>query len=129
MLPDQFKTTRQNLSKGKTIAFMNIFGLLFGLFAFYAINEIKHDGFHPDATNILGHYEWYRAITGQTEDDKVSANATSDHRKTGAEIPVSNSTASSMDCTSSMLRRNVFLTSFKLVRRGLACKNERTCLN
>ena len=66
---------------------MNIFGLLFGLFAFYAINEIKHDGFHPDATNILGQYEWYRAITGQPEDGKLNAPALPGaHTATGVEI-------------------------------------------
>jgi hypothetical protein len=128
MLPDQFKTTSQNLSGGKALAFINIFGLFVGLAFFGLVARCAIDDFQPDATSIFGQYEWYKAITGQPEDAKANISASANYTPTPA-ISVSNSTASSMVCTPSILNRKVFLTSFKLVRRVLACKNERTCLN
>jgi hypothetical protein len=128
MLPDQFKTTSRNLSRGKAFAFMNIFGLFVGLAFFGLVARYAVGDFQSDATIIFGQYEWYKAITGQPEDGKANASASTNYTPTPA-ISVSNSTASSMVCTPSILNRNVFLTSFKLVRRVLACKNESTCLN
>jgi len=130
MLPHQFKTIRQGFSRGKALAFMNIFGLFvgvifFGLVAFYAANNLTKDGFHPDASGIFSLYEGDNA---QSVENKIGSTLPANHTPTAA-ISLNNSTASSMVCTPSILSRNVFLTSFKLVRRGLACKNDNTCLN
>ncbi len=56
MLKNYFKIALRNLSKHKTLAFINIFGLSVGiacfiLFMLYAINEFSFDGFHKNAAN------------------------------------------------------------------------------
>ncbi|HXB42532.1 MAG TPA: ABC transporter permease, partial [Puia sp.] len=56
MLKNYFKIALRNLSKQKTLAFINIFGLSVGiacfiLFMLYAINEFSFDGFHKNAAN------------------------------------------------------------------------------
>ena len=56
MLKNYFKIALRNLTKQKTLAFINIFGLslgiaCFSLFMLYAINEFSFDGFHKNAAN------------------------------------------------------------------------------
>ena len=56
MLRNYLKIALRNLSKQKTLSFINIFGLsvgiaCFNLFMLYAINEFSFDGFHKNANN------------------------------------------------------------------------------
>ncbi|HSZ86348.1 MAG TPA: ABC transporter permease, partial [Puia sp.] len=56
MLKNYFKIAIRNLTKQKTLAFINIFGLsvgiaCFSLFMLYAINEFSFDNFHKNAAN------------------------------------------------------------------------------
>jgi putative ABC transport system permease protein len=56
MIKNYFKTALRNLSKQKTLSFINISGLsvgiaCFNLFMLYAINEFSFDGFHKNANN------------------------------------------------------------------------------
>ena len=56
MLKNYFKIALRNLTKQKTLAFINIFGLsvgiaCFSLFMLYAINEFTFDGFHKNAAD------------------------------------------------------------------------------
>jgi len=129
MLPDQFITTSRNLSGRKTLVFMNVFGLFAGLAFLGLVAHYTVGGLQPDAAGIFGKYEWYKVITGQPEVIKNNLSASADHALTAPAISVNNSTASSMVCTPSILKRSVFLTSFKLVRRGLACRKPSTFLN
>ena len=57
MLRNYLKIAIRNLTKQKSLAFINIFGLsvgiaCFSLFVLYAINEFSFDGFHKNAANI-----------------------------------------------------------------------------
>src|SRR5579863_3218264 len=57
MLKNYFKIALRNLTKQKTLAFINIFGLsagiaCFSLFMLYAINEFSFDSFHKNAAHI-----------------------------------------------------------------------------
>ncbi|HXB08999.1 MAG TPA: ABC transporter permease [Puia sp.] len=57
MLRNYFKIAIRNLTKNRTFAFINIFGLsvgiaCFSLLALYAMNEFNFDGFHKNAANI-----------------------------------------------------------------------------
>ena len=57
MLKNYFKTALRNLTKQKTLAFINIFGLsvgiaCFSLFMLYSINEFSFDSFHKKASDI-----------------------------------------------------------------------------
>jgi len=56
MLRNYLKIALRNLTKQKTLTFINIFGLsvgiaCFNLFMLYAINEFSFDGFHKNANN------------------------------------------------------------------------------
>ena len=56
MLKSYFKIALRNLTRQKTLAFINIFGLsvgiaCFSLFMLYAINEFSFDGFHKNAAS------------------------------------------------------------------------------
>jgi putative ABC transport system permease protein len=56
MIRNYLKIAFRNLSKQKTLSFINIFGLsvgiaCFNLFMLYAINEFSFDGFHKNANN------------------------------------------------------------------------------
>lgn len=55
--------------------------------------------------------------------------STGSYTPTIPKIPFNNSIASSISLTPSILNRKVFFTSLRLVRRILACTNDRTCLN
>jgi hypothetical protein len=130
MIHYQFKTNRSNPSKRRAMAFIDIFGLslgvaFFSLVAVYSVNHLNYDDFNLDATSIFRVYETGNSAVDQPKENKANAIYT----PTTPAISLSKSTASSMVCTPSMLSRKVFLTSFKLVRRGLAGKKERTCLN
>lgn len=57
MFKNYLKIALRNLSKQKTLSFINIFGLsvgiaCFNLFMLYAVNEFSFDGFHKNANNI-----------------------------------------------------------------------------
>jgi putative ABC transport system permease protein len=56
MFKNYFKIALRNLTKQKTLAFINIFGLsvgiaCFSIFMLYAINEFSFDSFHKNAAN------------------------------------------------------------------------------
>ncbi len=61
MLKNYFIIAWRNITKQKTIAFINIFGLsvgiaCFSLFMLYAVNEFSYDSFHKNANDIFRVY-------------------------------------------------------------------------
>jgi putative ABC transport system permease protein len=57
MIRNYFKIALRHLTRQKSLAFINIFGLSagiawFSLFMLYAINEFTFDRFHQQADNI-----------------------------------------------------------------------------
>jgi len=59
----------RNLSRQKTLTFINVIGLsiglaCFSLFLLYAVNEFSYDRFHKNASQIYRVYEWTDGIQG-----------------------------------------------------------------
>jgi putative ABC transport system permease protein len=64
MLKHYIKIAFRNLTRRKTLAFINIAGLsiglaCFSLFLLYAVNEFSYDRFHQNASDIYRMYSWW----------------------------------------------------------------------
>lgn len=70
MFKHYFKIALRNLTKQKSLTFINIVGLsiglaCFSLFLLFAINEFSFDRFHKKASNIYRVYRWTEAMHGE----------------------------------------------------------------
>ena len=78
MLLNFLKIAVRNLTRQKTLAFINIFGLSLGIACFillllYSLNELSFDRFHSDEKNIFAMYELRSGIDGNDQYDVAMA--------------------------------------------------------
>ena len=78
MLSNFLKIAFRNLSRQKTLAFINIFGLSTGIACFillllYSVNEFSFDRFHKNEKNIYAIYELRRGLMGEDQYDVAMA--------------------------------------------------------
>lgn len=72
MIKNYFKTAFRNLSRQKTLAFINVFGLSFGIAFFillllYSVNELSFDRFHKNEKNIYCVYDYAKGLDGSSQ--------------------------------------------------------------
>ncbi len=72
MLKNYFKTALRNLSRQKTLAFINVFGLSVGIAFFillllYSVNELSFDRFHKNEKNIYCVYDYAKGLDGSSQ--------------------------------------------------------------
>jgi len=78
MLSNFLKIAMRNLSRQKTLAFINIFGLSIGIACFallllYTLNELTFDRFHENQKNIYAVFEQSTASNGDDQFDVTTA--------------------------------------------------------
>lgn len=71
MFINYFKTAFRNLSRQKTLAFINVFGLSAGIAFFillllYSVNELSFDRFHKNEKNIYCVYDYAKGLDGSS---------------------------------------------------------------
>ena len=79
MILHYIKIAIRNLSKQKTLAFINVFGLsvgiaCFSLFLLYVINEFSYDRFHVQGEDIYRVIQWYSGDKDREPGGDASSN-------------------------------------------------------
>ena len=78
MIKNYLKTAWRNLSRQKTLAFINVFGLSVGiafsiLLLLYCVNELSFDRFHKNANNIYCLYDYAKGLDGSSQYSATTA--------------------------------------------------------
>ena len=78
MLRNYFKSAWRNLSRQKTLAFINVFGLSVGITFFillllYSVNELSFDRFHKNEKNIYCIYDYAKGLDGSSQYSAITA--------------------------------------------------------
>jgi putative ABC transport system permease protein len=78
MFKNYFKTAWRNLSRQRTLAFINIFGLSVGIAFFillllYSVNELSFDRFHKNEKNIYCVYDYAKGLDGSVQATAITA--------------------------------------------------------
>src|SRR5213595_1803190 len=78
MFKNYFKTAWRNLSRQKTLAFINVFGLSVGIAFFillllYSVNELSFDRFHKNEKNVYCIYDYAKGLDGSSQYSAITA--------------------------------------------------------